>query len=92
MAVSKIMFQPGVILHEVIVGAFRAKGTSFNQWCRDNDILVNTARLATYGQSGGDRGRAVLEKMISDAGEEVVSAAYASRMQTEAAKIAGTAA
>ena len=26
MAVSKTMLQPGVILHEVIVGAFRAKG------------------------------------------------------------------
>ena len=27
-------YQPGAILHEVIVGAFRASGTSFEAWCK----------------------------------------------------------
>jgi len=50
------MFQPGTILHEVIVGAFRAKGTSCSAWCGENDVPRNTARAVTYGQSGGETG------------------------------------
>lgn len=85
-------FQPGKILHEVIVGAFRARGSSFSQWCADNGMQVNTANLATYGQSSGPRGRELLERIISDAGPEVVEAAYRERMTREAAKLTAAAA
>lgn len=86
------MFQPGSILHEVIVGAFRAKGTSFDAWCTQNGVNRSTARLATYGQSGGERGKELLHSMIEDAGETVVEAAYRKRMLMEAEKLAGAAA
>ncbi len=86
------MFQPGTILHEVIVGAFRANGTSFRAWCDQNGINYSTARLATYGQSGGERGQELLNTMIEDAGPTVVEAAYRKRMLVEAEKLAGTAA
>lgn len=76
-------FQPGTILHEVIVGAFRAKGTSFRAWCDENGVNYSTARLATYGQSGGERGRRMLDNMIRDAGPDVVAAAYRQRMMAE---------
>lgn len=92
MTVSKTMFQPGTILHEVIVGAFRAKGTSFRAWCDENKVNYSTARLATFGQSGGDRGKEMLQSMINDSGPSVVEAAYRERMKVEAAKLEGTAA
>jgi len=55
------IFQPGVVLHEVIAGTLKAKGSSFDAWCVENEINRSTARQATYGQSGGDRGKAILE-------------------------------
>jgi methylmalonyl-CoA mutase cobalamin-binding subunit len=82
------IFQPGAILHEVIVGAFRAKGTSFDAWCTQNGVNRSTARLATYGQSGGDNGKRLLGKIIRDAGAEVVEIAYRQRMEAEVAKLA----
>ena len=86
------MFQPGTILHEVIVGALRANGSNFDAWCAENKVNRTTARLATFGQSGGPRGKQLLEKMIADAGPEVVEAAYRERMKAEAKKLEGAAA
>jgi len=53
-------------------------------------VHTSTARTATYGQSGGDKGRAVLEKLIEDAGPELVLAAYRKRMLMEARKFDAT--
>ena len=86
------MFQPGVILHEVIVGVFRANGDSFDDWCAREGYHRSTARQATYGQSGGDNGRALLAKIIEAAGPDIVEAAYRKRMISEAARLEGTAA
>jgi lambda repressor-like predicted transcriptional regulator len=80
-------YQPGAILHEVIVGAFRASGTSFETWCRKNGVHPSTARTATYGQSGGTQGRALLKRIIAAAGEEMVSTAYTKRMIAEASHL-----
>ncbi|EEW59427.1 hypothetical protein SCH4B_1727 [Ruegeria sp. TrichCH4B] len=76
-------YQPGAILHEVIVGAFRASGTSFEAWCKKSGIHPSTARTATYGQSGGTQGRALLKRIITAAGEEMVLAGYSKRMIAE---------
>lgn len=81
------VFQPGIILHEVIVGALRSKGTTFQNWCKGNGLSITTARNVTFGQSAGPRSQAVLERMINDAGREVVATAYRVRME-EAAKLA----
>ena len=86
------MFQPGAILHEVIVGALRAKGTSLAGWCQQNDVNLASAKSATYGQSGGIRGRAILQALIDEAGITVVEAAYRQRMLMEAEKLAEVAA
>lgn len=86
------IFQPGVILHEVIAGTLKAKGSSFDAWCVENEINRSTARQATYGQSGGDRGKAILERMINDAGRDVVTMSYRARIEAEAARFAGAAA
>lgn len=80
-------YQPGAILHEVIVGAFRASGTSFEAWCKNSGIHPSTARTATYGQSGGTQGRALLKRIITAAGEEMVSAGYSKRMIAEASHL-----
>jgi len=84
MTVNGNMFQPGVILHEVIAGALRSKGTSFDAWCKANDVHRTTARQATYGQSGGDRGKKLLQRMIDDAGPDVVALSYRTRIEAEA--------
>jgi len=87
MAAKNNLFQPGAILHEVIDGAFRASGTSFDAWCRENDVHPSTARNATYGQSAGDRGEALRERIIDAAGRELVTAAYRQRMIAEAKRL-----
>lgn len=86
------IFQPGTILHEVIDGAFRSAGSSFGDWCRENDIHPSTARNATHGQSGGDRGDELRERIIDAAGRDIVEAAYRKRMIMEADKLARAAA
>lgn len=91
MTLSDNMFQPGVILHEVIAGALRSKGTSFDEWCSTNGINRSSARQATYGQSGGDRGKDLLKRMINDAGLEVVAVSYRSRIEAEAKRLEGAA-
>lgn len=81
--------QPGAILHEVIVGCFKSSGTSFDAWCRENGVNSSTAKTATYGQSGGNKGRAILARMINAAGREQVELAYRTRIERHAAEISG---
>ncbi|WP_107497393.1 hypothetical protein [Thalassobius sp. I31.1] len=83
---------PGKILHEVISGALKAQGTSFWAWCQAHEVSASTAKQVTYGQSGGERGQALLAQMIEAAGPDVVLAAYRKRMQAEAAGLEGAAA
>jgi len=87
MAVKNRMFQPGAILHEVIAGTFRSSGTSFEAWCRENRINPSTAKNATFGQSGGDKGVALRTRLIEAAGRDVVEVAYRKRMLHEVARL-----
>ena len=77
---NDIEFQPGAILHEVIVGAFRARGLNFEVWCRENGISPTNGRQATFGQSRGSNGRRMLARLIEAAGEEFVRDAYLRRV------------
>ena len=88
MSVSSEKIQPGAILHQVITGCLRAAGTNFDAWCQDNGVNASTAKQATYGQSGGDKGKALLNRMIDAAGREQVEMSYSSRIQRHAAEIA----
>jgi hypothetical protein len=80
-------FQPGAILHDAIVGTFRAHGLSFDAWCKDNNVHPGTARNATFGQSRGARGREMLEAIIAAAGEDFVRRAYEKRIADYAATL-----
>lgn len=80
-------FQPGAILHEVIVGAFRARGTSFEAWCKDNGLTPMNGRNATFGQSRGAVGQRNLQRIIDAAGREFVADAYRRRVAEHFAQI-----
>ena len=77
---NDIEFQPGAILHDVIVGAFRARGMTFEVWCNENGVTPSNGRQATFGQSRGPNGRQLLIRMIDAAGEEFVRDAYRRRV------------
>lgn len=80
-------FQPGAILHEVIVGAFRARGLTFEGWCSANGLTPGTGRNATFGQSRGVVGRKNLEKIIDAAGRDFVRDAYVRRLEEHFAQL-----
>lgn len=91
MSFQNSMFRPGAILHEVIAGAMRSRGTTLNEWCKNNGVAWSTIRNITFGMSAGPRSQAVLDRLIDAAGREVVTAAYRVRMDAEARKLAATA-
>ncbi len=87
MAQSNPEFQPGAMLHEVIVGAFRARGTTFEGWCIENDLTPANGRNATFGQSRGATGQRNLERIIAAAGIEFIRDAYRRRVAEHWAQI-----
>lgn len=87
MSFQNNLFQPGKILNEVIVGCFRASGTTLEQWCQAQGVNRASAMSATFGRSGGERGKQLLDQMIADAGRSAVIEAYRRRMLAEAAKL-----
>ena len=80
-------FQPGHILHNVVIGAFRARGTTFQEWCSANGISQANARNCTYGQSSGPKGRTLLGRIVDAAGRDTVNMLYSERMQAEAKRV-----
>lgn len=78
-------FQPGALLHEAIIGAFRANGDNFDAWCKRNGITPSVARNATFGQSRGPAGKALLARLVEGADYDFVSRAYAKRLEEHAA-------
>ncbi len=80
MAKESNKFQPGAILHDAIIGAFRSRGLGFEAWCHEHGVHPASARNATFGQAKGPKGRALLARMIEAAGEDIVEAAYRSRL------------
>ncbi len=87
MTQREINFQPGAILHEAIIGAFRANGSNFDQWCHANKVKPTSARQATFGQSRGPNGQDLLARMIEAAGPEFVRHVYEKRMLAHAAEL-----
>ena len=51
MSVKKRMFQQGTILNEVVVGVFRANGTTLSKWRAQNDVSPTQAQNALCGTS-----------------------------------------
>lgn len=69
------VFQPGLIFYEVILGCFKASGLSFHQWCKDNEVNHAAACAALKGASTGEKGAALITKMVDAAGSPVVAVA-----------------
>lgn len=88
MAEQGVEFQPGAILYGVIIFAFRARGTTLNQWCRENGVNLNRVRAAAFGQASGPGGRKLLSRIVEAAGRETVEAGYRLRVQEEAERLA----
>lgn len=84
MSEKTVRFQPGVMLHDAVVGAFKASGGSFERWCHDNGIYPTNARNATYGIMKGPRGQEILARLIEAAGPAVVEAGYLARFKRHA--------
>lgn len=82
MGAQDFPFQPGAIMHDAVVGAFKARGGSFEAWCVENGVPPSAARNATFGQSKGPKGKALLARMVEAAGVDVVRAAYLARMKS----------
>lgn len=87
MAPKPTEFQPGSVLHDAIVGTFRAHGRSFEKWCKENGINPGVARNATFGQSRGPSGQALLARLIDAAGSEFVAKAYEARLRASLASL-----
>lgn len=87
MAEDDFPFQPGCILHDAIVGAFRANNGSFESYLATRGIPSATARGATYGQSRGPKGSALLHDLIEAAGPTVVRMLYVDRLSRHMADI-----
>jgi len=81
MTLKNKMFQPGLALYEVVVGTFKAAGTTFSAWCKEADINETVARNALKGVSTGTQGQEMVERLIDGAGREVVEVSYRVRMQ-----------
>ena len=80
-------FQPGAILHDAIVGTFRAHGRSFEGWCKENGVTASNARNATFGQSRGPKGKELLARIVEAAGPDFLHMAYAKRITEYAAQV-----
>mgnify|MGYP007055203570 CR=1 FL=1 len=48
-------YQSGAMLHDAIMGAFRASGRTLERWCKDNEVSPSVACNATYGQMRGPK-------------------------------------
>lgn len=73
-------FQPGLILLDVLVGAFRANGTTFEGWCKANGLSTMNVRNAALGGSRSEMARVLLERAIDAAGREFVQTTYRRRL------------
>ncbi|REF69738.1 hypothetical protein E3U25_18300 [Paracoccus versutus] len=82
-----MIFQPGAVLHEAVIGGLRANGTNFSAWCRENGVIETVARQATFGQSRGENGQDILARLIEAAGPDFVRQVYERRLLDHADQI-----
>lgn len=87
MADTDIPYQQGLILHQAVVGAFRATGRSFEKWAIAYGSNATNVRNATLGMSKGPRGLEVLRDVIEAAGPELVRVAYLKRLDEHIAEV-----
>jgi len=82
---NPIKFHPGLVLYEVVLGSFKASGTTFEVWCKANGTNVTVARNSLKGVNSGPSGKILLGRLIDGAGRDVVALAYRTRMERHVA-------
>lgn len=80
-------FQPGLILLDVLSGAFRARGTTLEGWCKANGQSGMNARGAALGISKSEQAKKLLESMVDAAGRDFVFQVYRDRIVEHAAQL-----
>lgn len=89
MADNEHPYQPGAMLYDAIMGAFRSSGRTFEGWVIANGIKQATARSAAFGQAKGPKGRALVARIIEGAGPDVVRAGYLARLNSHVEDMGG---
>ncbi|MGV6840016.1 MAG: hypothetical protein ACWA40_07450 [Planktomarina sp.] len=74
-------YEPGVILHDAIIGAFRARGETLLGWCKAHGIDQRYVKTATTGLSCGPRAVELVEQLVEGAGAEAVHWNYKNRLK-----------
>ncbi|PCH67058.1 MAG: hypothetical protein COC12_12050 [Rhodobacteraceae bacterium] len=87
MAENHTKFEPGALLHDAIMGAFRTSGSSCNAWCGTYGITAMTARNASLGLTRSPVGKKILHDMIEAAGPDLVALAYRKRVRKHLGEI-----
>lgn len=59
-------------LYSTVRAAFMMKGTSLAQWCKDNEVLLETARQTLAGLRRGKDAETLRQRIMRDAGVESV--------------------
>ena len=65
---------PGFTVDELMLeikAGFIRQGTSFTQWCRENDVDRQNARVAILGGWRGPKASALIEKITQAAGVDL---------------------
>jgi hypothetical protein len=55
-------------LYATVRAAFVLKNTSLAQWCKDNAVLLETARQTLAGLRRGDEAEELRQRIMRDAG------------------------
>lgn len=65
----KILSEPlSIQKFNLLKGAFIAQGTSFSEWCRNNNVTPSNARAALIGSWNGPKAQSLRDKVIQDSG------------------------
>jgi hypothetical protein len=59
---------PSARLLAWVRAAFILKGTSFSAWCKANNVVRRTAEQSLLGDIKSENGRALVERILADAG------------------------
>lgn len=73
-------FQQGLVLLDALIGSFRARGTSFEAFCKDRGYASMNLRNAALGASTTPQAMEMLEEAINAAGREIVLSVYRERV------------
>ncbi len=84
MTKGKLTPTAGKWLHEAIMGALKGRGISYTSWCAEHGMKAQTLRSYTHGLNSGPKADPILQKLIDDAGRDVVLMLYQHRLFEEA--------